>query len=63
MYTQGKELTHIEKVCQKEFVKSHGPFVRGLDKALESFNVHRQAYYNGTFVGNNVHASLKVSDF
>ena len=63
MYTQGKELTQIDKVCQKEFVKSQGPFVRGLNKALESFNVHRQAYYSGTFVGNHVCASLKVSDF
>ena len=31
MYTQGKELTQIEKVSQKEFVKSQGPFVRDLD--------------------------------
>ena len=40
MYTQGKELTQIDKVCQKEFEINQGPFVRGLDKALESFNVH-----------------------
>ena len=42
-------------------MKSQGPIFRGLDKALESFNVHRQAYYSGTFVGNHVHASLKVT--
>ena len=63
MYTQRKELTRIDKVVQKEFVKSQGPFVKGLDKALDSFNVHRQAYYSGTFVGNHVHTSLKVNDF
>ena len=61
MYTQTKELTKIDKDVQKEFVKSQGPFVKGLDKALDSFNVHRQAYYSGTFVGNHVHASLKVT--
>ena len=63
MYTQRKELTRIDKVVKKEFVKSQGPFVKGLDKALDSFNVYRQAYYSGTFVGNHVHTSLKVSDF
>ena len=31
MYTQVKELTQTDKVYQKEFVKSQGPFVRGLD--------------------------------
>ena len=62
MYTQRKELTQIDKDMQKEFVKSQGPFVEGLDKALDSSNVHQQAYYSGTSVGNHVHASLKVSD-
>ena len=61
MYTQGK-LSQINKVCQKEFVKSQVPFIRGLYKALGSFSVHRLAYYSGTFVGNHVHASLKVND-
>ena len=60
MYTQRKELTRIDKDMQKEFVKSQGPFVEGLDKALDSSNVHQQAYYSGTFVGNHVHTSLKV---
>lgn len=32
-----------------------------LDKTLRSFQVYRQAYYSGTFVGNHVHKSLKVS--
>ena len=62
MYTQTKELTKIDKDVQKEFVKSQGPFVEGLDKALDSFNVHQQAYYSDTSVGNHVHTSLKVSD-
>ena len=45
---------------KKGFNKEDGPFVRALDKALSSFNVQRQAYYSGTFVGNHVHRSLKV---
>ena len=32
-----------------------------LDEALASFNVERQAYYSGTFVGNHVHRALKIS--
>ena len=31
-----------------------------LDKTLKTFNVERQAYYGGTFVGNHVHRALKV---
>ena len=42
------------------FHKGEGPFVRCLDDALASFNVERQAYYSGTFVGNHVHRTLKV---
>ena len=45
---------------RKEFNKEDGPFVRELDRALSSFNVQRQAYYSGTFVGNHVHRCLKV---
>ncbi len=45
---------------EKGFKKEHGPFVRSLETALKSFNVERQAYYFGTFVGNHVHATLKV---
>ena len=44
----------------KGFTKGDGPFVRGLEAALKSFNVQRQAYYSGTFVGNHVHRTLKV---
>lgn len=45
----------------KGFNKADGPFVLALDAALASFNVQRQAYYSGTFVGNHVHATLKVN--
>ncbi len=45
----------------KSFQKHDGPFVRALDVALASFNVHRQAYYSGTFIGNHVHCTLKVT--
>ena len=45
----------------RSFTKGDGPFVRGLDTALKSFNVERQAYYSGTFVGNHVHHTLKVT--
>lgn len=40
--------------------KKEGPFVVGLDEALASFNVQRQAYYGGTFIGNHIHRTLKV---
>ena len=42
------------------FRRDEGPFVRCLDEALASFNVQRQAYYSGSFIGNHVHRSLKV---
>ena len=29
-----------------------GPFVKGLDAALQSFHVHRQQYFGGAFIGN-----------
>ena len=50
----------MDKVVNKSFSRSDGPFVCALDKALASFNVERQAYYSGTFVGNHVHRCLKV---
>ena len=51
----------LEEVLQKEFHKE-GPFVKALEVALASFNVQRQAYYSGTFVGNHVHRTLKVKN-
>lgn len=38
----------------------HGAFVKALPRALSSFNVERQAYYGGTFIGNHVHSALEV---
>ena len=51
-----------ESEVGKGFPKADGPFVRGLEAALKSFNVERQAYYSGTFVGNHVHRALKVNN-
>ena len=42
---------------RKPFKRTEG---QALDSALASFNVCRQAYYGGTFVGNHVHRTLKV---
>lgn len=55
-----KAISHMEAVTNKGFDKNEGSFVRGLDEALASFHVERQAYYSGTFVGNHVHRCLKV---
>ena len=61
--SQDKELKDLTLVVKKPFHKEDGPFVKALDVALHSFNVHRQAYYySGTFVGNHVHTALKVSN-
>ena len=53
-------MKELDKVVKKSFSRSDGPFVSGLDKALSTFYVERQAYYSGTFVGNHVHRCLKV---
>ena len=45
----------------QQFQKEEGPFVRCLDEALSSFNVERQAYYSGSFIGNHVNRTLKAS--
>lgn len=60
MYIQEKSISDLETTVNKGIEKSEGPFVKALDRALASFNVERQAYYSGTFVGNHVHACLKV---
>ncbi len=57
---QDKSILDLESRVKKGFGKSEGPFVKALDAALASFNVERQAYYSGTFVGNHVHQCLKV---
>lgn len=57
---QDKSISDLQKVIDKGFQKNEGPFVKGLDTALASFNVQRQAYYSGTFVGNHVDRCLAV---
>jgi len=47
-------------MAKEDFSVGSGPFVQALDKALKTFNVERQAYYSGTFIGNHVHRTLKV---
>ena len=44
----------------KKEPRNEGPFVKNLDRTLATFNVCRQAYYSGTFVGNRIHTALKV---
>ena len=39
---------------------SEGPFVKGVEAALQSLNVQRQQYNGGAFIGNHVHKSLQV---
>lgn len=34
-------------------------FMKSLDSALSSFNVERQAYHSGSFVGNHINRALK----
>ena len=51
-----------ESEVGKGLPKADGPFVRGFEAALKSFNVQRQPYYSGTFVGNHVHRALKFTN-
>lgn len=53
------EINKLEATKNK-FHTEEGPFAKALDDALASFNVQRQAYYSGSFVGNHVHRALKV---
>ena len=46
----------------KGFSLSDGPFIKGLDNALKTFNVHREQYYGGIFVGNHIHKTLQVNE-
>ena len=57
------ELQSTELDVVHGFTMGDGPFVRGLDTALKSFNVERKAYYSGTFVGNHIHHTLKVTNY
>ena len=53
-------MAQIEHVKTKGFEKEEGEFVKALDDALASFNVERQAFYSGTFIGNHMHRTLQV---
>ena len=48
------------EACKAGFNINEGPFCLAFDKALGSFNVHRQAYYGGIFNGNHAHKCHKV---
>eukprot|EP00731_Ephydatia_muelleri_P003359 Em0001g3359a len=61
-HKQQEEMANTTKVTNKEFAAHDGPFVQGLDNALQSFGVHRQQYFGGTFVGNHIHKALKPSN-
>ena len=37
-----------------------GAFIRSLEEELGQMHVHREAYYGGTYTGNNAHRCLKV---
>ena len=58
---QETEIAQLEATLNAGFHKEEGPFVKGLEDALASFHVQRQAYYSGTFVGNHVQRALKVN--
>lgn len=40
---QEEEIKVLADILEKGFHKEEGPFVKGLDRALASFNVQRQA--------------------
>ena len=61
-YSQEAELKKHQVVLKKGFDKDDGVFVCSLDDALASFNVERQAYHGGSFIGNHIHRALKVSN-
>uniref|UniRef100_A0A1X7USZ9 Uncharacterized protein n=1 Tax=Amphimedon queenslandica TaxID=400682 RepID=A0A1X7USZ9_AMPQE len=48
-----------QRQVSKGFEKDEGLFVKSLDNALASFNVIRQAYHGGSFIGNHIHRALK----
>jgi hypothetical protein len=52
---QDGEIDRLKTQIEKGFKMEEGPFIKGLDQALKSFHVQREAYYGGTFIGNHVH--------
>ena len=57
---QENNITQKKEACKREFEIDDGPFCIALDKALGDFDVYRQAYYGGTFNGNQAHKCLQV---
>ena len=53
-------MEQLERTKKTGFDKGDGVFAKALDDALASFNVERQAYYSGSFIGNHVHRCLQV---
>ena len=48
---QGKEFEELKRVVSKKFSLKNGPFILGLENALQELNVQRQAYQGGDFCG------------
>ena len=59
-FIQDQSITQNKKVTSKGFEREDGVFVKSLEMVLKSFNVERQAYHGGSFIGNHVHNALKV---
>ena len=56
------EMRRLSKEEREGFNREDGVFFKSLETSLRSFNVERQAYHGGSFIGNHVHRSLKVSN-
>ena len=52
-------IADVNLKLEKGFAVSEGPFVKGVEAALQSLNVQRQQYHGGAFIGNHVHKSLQ----
>ena len=50
-------------MCENGLPVHNGAFICALERQLGEMNVHREAYYGGTFKGNNAHKCLKVLGF
>ena len=60
MPQQEKQMKDVKEASKEGFDMEDGPFIKALDNTLGAMNVHRQAYYGGTFIGNHAHKCLKV---
>ena len=50
----------MKAVCKDAFKLEDGQFIKALEAVLDCINVHREAYYGGTFTGNHANKCLKV---